>query len=82
MFTTSRYASVETKKLARRLAEEKNGLFLSRGKKTIEELVEFARKRGEELIAIIEEEGGKPAKISRISVSETGKWSWSGEERI
>lgn len=82
MFTTSRYASADTKKLARRLAEENGGLFLSRGKKTIEKLVEFARKKGEDLITIIEEEGGKPAKISRISVSETGKWNWSGEERL
>jgi rRNA maturation protein Rpf1 len=82
MFTTSRYASVETKTLARKLAKENEELFLARGKRTIEQLVDFARKKGEENISIVEEEGGKPAKVCRIKVSETGKWNWSGEEKI
>jgi rRNA maturation protein Rpf1 len=80
MFTTSRYASVETKKLARTLAKENDELFLSRGKRTIEELVEFARKRGEAQISVVED--GNPAKVCRITVSETGKWKWSGEEKL
>lgn len=82
MFTTSRYASVETRNLARKLAEENDELFLVRGKRTIEELVEFARKKGEERISVVEEKGGKPAKVCRISVSESGKWNWSDEENL
>jgi rRNA maturation protein Rpf1 len=82
MLTTSRYASEETRKLARRLAEEKDELFVSRGKRTVDEIVGIARKQGEEFISIIEEIDGKPARISRISVSETGGWSWSGEESL
>jgi rRNA maturation protein Rpf1 len=82
MFTTSRYASVETRKLARKLAGEKEEIFLARGKKTVEELVDFARKKGEAVISIVEENGGKPAKVCRIIVSETGRWAWSAEERL
>ena len=82
MFTTSRYAGEETREKARMLAKENDELFLARGKRTIEELVSFARKKGEEHISVVEEDGGKPAKVCRITVSETGKWSWSGEERL
>ncbi len=82
MFTTSRYAGEETKKLARRLAKDNDELFLARGKRTIEELVSLARKKGEDKISVVEEEAGRPAKVCRIKVSETGKWRWSGEEKL
>lgn len=82
MFTTSRYAGEETKRLARRLAKENEELFLARGKRTIEEVVSLARKRGEELISVVEEEKGRPARVCRIKVSETGKWNWWAEEKL
>ena len=82
MFTTSRYAGKETKELARRLARGKKEIFLARGKRSIEELVSLARKKGETLISVVEEEKGRPAKVCTIKVSETGRWNWSAEERL
>ena len=82
MFTTSRYASAKTKEKARRLARENNELFLARGKRTISELVLFARKKGEERISVLEEKDGLPSRVCRIDVSENGKWEWSGEGSV
>ncbi len=82
MITTSRYASEETRKLAARLAKERDELLVSRGKRTVAALVEMARRRGEHSISIIEELEGRPYKIALIKVSETGEWEWSGEERL
>lgn len=82
MFTTSRYASAETRGLAQKLALERGELFLSRGKRTVAEIAEFARKNGEALVSIVEEDNGKPARICRIKVDELGGWAWSGEEEI
>ncbi|MBU0527033.1 MAG: hypothetical protein ABH983_06245 [Candidatus Micrarchaeota archaeon] len=82
MFTTSRYASEKSRKLAHRLAKEKKELFICRGKHTIAALVEIARKKGEKKISIVEEEKGTPKKIAVISVSELGNWEWSGEDEL
>ncbi len=82
MFTTSRYASEKSRKLALELAKEKKELFICRGKHTIAALVEIARKKGEKRISIVEEEKGMPKKIAHITVFELGDWKWSGEDEL
>lgn len=82
MFTTSRYASADTRRVALKLARENDGLFVSRGKRTIAGLADMARKKGEESISIIEEENGIPCRISSIRVSELGNWEWTGEKKL
>ena len=74
MFTTSRYASEKARKLARKLAEENKEPYVSRGKHTIQQLAEIARKKGEERICVVEDK--EPFVIATIKVSETGEWEW------
>ena len=57
-------------------------LFISRGKHTIAQLADIARREGEEHISIIEEQGKRPAVLVMITVSETGEWKWAGERPI
>lgn len=82
MFTTSRYASVETRKLARKLAGKNKDSYVSRGKHTIAELAAIARKKGERNIVIIEERGGKAALIATVEVNEKGEWKWAEEKPL
>lgn len=82
MYTTSRYASGETRVFARKLAARQKERYVARGKRTIAGLAAMARKGGDERIVIIEERGGKPALLSTIKVDELGRWSWAGEARI
>ncbi len=74
MFTTSRYAPLKAREMARRMAAEAGEPFLSRGKHTIEQLAGIARRKGERFISIVEEN-----KIMRIEVDETGKWRWADQ---
>ena len=76
LITTSRYPSGETRKKARELATENTERYLARGKKTIRQLAEWARRNGEEIITILEERNNMPDKIVKIKVSEMGKWAW------
>lgn len=76
MITTSRYASDKTRKIAKKLSGKLGTFFASRGKKTIEELVEYARKKGETELMVVEENEGTAAYVSTIEISETGKWTW------
>ena len=82
MFTTSRYASKETRELARRLAEESGEIFISRGKRTVSQLADLARRKGEEKVNIVEEKDGEPSSIATIAIKETGEWEWIGERPI
>lgn len=82
MFTTSRYASKKTKDLALKMAKENKERFISRGKHTIAQLVELARRNGEEKIFVIEERKKQPAVIVTIEVSELGEWRWVEEKPI
>ena len=76
MYTTSRYASKETVRLAQKMASQKKERFLNRNKKTIQEMTEIARTNGDEHIHIIMEKKGKPATISEIQVNERTGWKW------
>jgi len=82
MYTTSRYASGETRKFARRLATRNREAYVARGKKTIAELAALARKTGEGSVVVVEERGGKPAVLSTIRVDELGGWKWAGESAV
>ena len=76
MYTTSRYASMKTRELAKKLAEENKEIYMARGKKTIDQLAQFARKKGEHKITILEDQETKP-KIATITIDELGQWKWS-----
>jgi rRNA maturation protein Rpf1 len=82
MLTTSRYASEETRRAARSLASSSGSRFVARGKKTIAELAELARKGGDATIGIVEERGGKPAFISSMEVLARGGWRWAGRKGV
>lgn len=77
MWTTSRYASEETRKFARRLASSSGSVFCARGKKTVAQLAGLARRSGEEMIFILEERAGKPFRAASARVLETGGWEWA-----
>jgi rRNA maturation protein Rpf1 len=80
MFTTSRYASKETRKFAKELAKSSDSIYTSRGKKQIDALVEFARKKGEHRICVVLEKNKKPSRINFIEVKPDGRWIWLKEE--
>ena len=73
MYTTSRYASEETRRLAREMASRAGEPYIARGKHTIDQLAALARRKGERLIHILREGG---ARIAAVEVSETGAWKW------
>lgn len=81
LFTTSRYASEETRNIAKKLARRQKEKYVARGKKTIDEVVAAARKNGDERITVVEEKGSKPYRIAVLAVDELGNWSWV-EERL
>lgn len=78
MFTTSRYASEETRKLARSMAKKGGEPYIARGKKTIQALAEEARRLGEGCLRIVEEKKKKPAEVAVIRIDEAGRWRWEG----
>ena len=70
LVTTSRYVPVAVKKFALELSKKNKGTYLNRGKKTIEELVSYARTEGFDRIAIISSK-----KVEYIQVKSSG-WNW------
>lgn len=76
LLTTSRYASEETRRAARKLAASPGSRFVARGKKTVAELAALARKEGFERVDIMEERRGKPASVSSMEILPSGKWRW------
>ncbi|GEM_PF-6111114 len=71
LVSTARYVSVTVKKFALTFAEENEGTYLNRGKKTIEEIVSYARNEGFDRIAIVSDS----KKIEYITVKSSG-WNW------
>jgi len=72
MYTTSRYASEETRRKARKLASGAGEPYIARGKHTIDQLADIARRRGQHRISILQDRSG----IAVIEVGETGSWRW------
>ena len=81
MITTSRYASLKTRTLAKSMADENGEIYVARGKKTIDALAAYARRVGEGRITLIEEKGGIAHTLALIDVDARGGWSWT-EERL
>jgi len=82
MFTTSRYASAETRRMAMALARDQGSVYVARGKRTVVQLASLARRLGEDIIHVIEEKAGKPHLLATISVSANGAWKWEGKPEI
>lgn len=82
IFTTSRYASKETRALARKLAAGCGERYVARGKKTVAELAEAARRLGEMCVSVVEELKKRPARIAVMKVDELGRWSWVEEKLL
>lgn len=82
MITTSRYASLKTRFLAKRMARETGQPYLARGKKAIGSIVSHARKTGESIIEIVEEKDGEPYRAALVKVDALGKWEWAGERLL
>ncbi len=82
MITTSRYASEKTRKLARSIADKLGTFYTSRGKITIDSIVEYARKKGEPEIHVVQEEDGVPVYVSVIEISELGEWKWTKKMKV
>ncbi|HLD60167.1 MAG TPA: hypothetical protein VI912_04175 [Candidatus Bilamarchaeaceae archaeon] len=76
MLTTSRYPSSKTKIFAKNLAGTIGTLYSARGKKSVESIIQLARKKGEERICIVVENNKKPQKIMFIKVNEDATWAW------
>lgn len=76
MYTTSRYSSTKTRELAKKLASENNEIYVARGKKTIDQMVQLARKKGEEKITVLEEQDNKSTTSAVIVIDELGRWKW------
>ena len=77
MITTGRYASKKTREFAKAGA-----FYVSRGKKTIDDIAEYARRKGESEVIIVEEKDGVPEYLSMIEVPETGKWKWMERKKV
>jgi rRNA maturation protein Rpf1 len=82
MWTTSRYCSSVTRSLCMKLARSCGSSYVARGKKTIVQLADLARRKGDSKINILEEKAGKPITIATIEVLETGQWHWFGKTSI
>jgi rRNA maturation protein Rpf1 len=77
LWSTCRYASLLTRDKAKELAGISGSKYIARGKKTITELVEYARRAGFQEIMIIEESEKKPLIVAGIKVLPAGGFSWS-----
>lgn len=76
MWTTTRYASKDTRDKAESLAHLTKSKYFARGKRTIAQLVDFARQMGFERIRIVGESSGKPSWIKFLEVLPAGNWQW------
>ncbi len=78
MYTTSRYAKAETRKLAREMARRDDQQYISRGKKSLWDIADLARRIGDEEVLVLRQERGKLASISRMKILNGGGFIWKG----
>lgn len=81
IFTTSRYASQVARDSARSMAQKAKGRYVARGKKTINALIEYARRLGESEIIFIgfPKTGNKKVKTEKLAmvrIDSTRSWHW------
>ncbi|MEM3422391.1 MAG: hypothetical protein QXF35_03650 [Candidatus Bilamarchaeaceae archaeon] len=74
--TTSRYASSRVRKEAIEFANNKKALYIARGKRTINSIVDLAWRKGHHLIIIFREKNGKVAGFDEIEIDQWGDWKW------
>jgi hypothetical protein len=55
IWTTGRYATAKTRRKAEDLASSSNSKYVARGKKTVFELVDYARAEGVQWIMLVEQ---------------------------
>ncbi|MCD6522311.1 MAG: hypothetical protein J7K68_01060 [Candidatus Diapherotrites archaeon] len=80
LITTSRNPSRRTRTLTKDLCIRiPNSKQENRGKKSIDDLVDIARKHGLERIVIVTERKGNPGKITAIKVTE---WDWEWHPNV
>jgi rRNA maturation protein Rpf1 len=76
LITTSRKPSKKTRSLAREFSHLiPFSTYTSRGKKSIEDLIELARSKGHNRICILKEKYGNPFKFDFINI-EGGSWNY------
>lgn len=68
--STARYAGKKTREFAEAFAGSSGSAYCARGKKSVENLVSLARRKGENTLALVSE-----GRISFISVS-SSDWGW------
>lgn len=82
MYTTSRYASGQARTLAKRMAGEHGEKYVARGKKTVRELAESARRRGDGCVCIVSDGGRGAAGLSCMEVLCDGGWKWKERKEL
>ena len=82
LLTTSRNPSLKTKAFAKDLFKSfPKAVYVSRGKTSLEQLTEKARKQGKEVIVLVSEKHKLPARLQAIKVKEEG-WQWFFEANL
>ena len=82
LFTTSRKPSRNTRAFAKKLANLiPNSIYLTRGKKGIEELLEISKSKGYPKVCIITDKQGNPYLMRFINLGKND-WDWAEEIRI
>jgi len=76
MITTSRYAPEEIRLEAKLQAGRSGEKYVARGKKTIEQIAQFARKNGDGHVFIICERRGGGSVTEKINIDPRGRWKW------
>jgi hypothetical protein len=71
IWTTGRYATAKTRKKAEELAGANNSKYVARGKKTVFELVDYARQNGAQWIMLVEQSANRC-----IEVLPMGNFRW------
>jgi hypothetical protein len=69
--TTSRYSSKGLRDLSKSFAIVFSGEYISRGKKSFDELVSYARKKGHSRICVVSSDG-----VDFAIIDELGDWKW------
>ncbi len=82
LFTTSRKPSKNTRIFSKKISNLlPDSIYLTRGKKGIEELVEIARSKGYPKICIVTDKQGNPHLMRFITLNNEN-WNWAEELKI
>ena len=82
MWSTCRYASLQTRETAEKLARSTGSRYVARGKKTILQLAFLARKSGSHAVNLVFQQGGCPYWVMRLDIQPSGAYRWGKKIRI